>query len=493
MRGVQTLGAAIWLALGGCGKSDTGADPHETDVAPTDPTDTEAAADEECNGADDDGDGEVDEGFADSDGDGTADCVDACTYELPGAGPASLDAGCTAGTAEVPDPWSVVQSWWWTTLPGDLDVAAVVAPVAVGDLTGDAVPEVAFVAEFTGTDTRLVVLDGETSAMLWTRPANNAWASVVVADVDGDGRRDVVVYDKAKQASAYDGSGNLMWTSAVTGSAPVSFTLVGDVDGDGLPEVLFQNHLLDGVTGALERTYEEPFAGTLWYYSPVIADLDLDGSPELVFGSYVFDAHGDVLWTDDELYPEFRMWTAVVQADDDPEAEVIMISPIGYRLYEHDGTQTVFYPFTGYPGAPCIDDFDGDGVVEVAFATGGIFTVRELDGSVLWAGPTYEDVLMHPTGCAAFDFDADGAVEIVYGDAQSIYIYDGLTGAVHVELTDHSSYTYIETPVIADVDLDGSADLIYVDNNPSDSPDGGEGGVHVISHAAGLWPPSTTS
>jgi hypothetical protein len=31
---------------------------------------------EECNGLDDDGDGQVDEGLADLDGDGLADCVD---------------------------------------------------------------------------------------------------------------------------------------------------------------------------------------------------------------------------------------------------------------------------------------------------------------------------------------------------------------------------------------------------------------------------------
>ena len=41
---------------------------------------------EECNGEDDDGDGEIDEGFTDIDFDGVADCVDEnCLVEIPEA------------------------------------------------------------------------------------------------------------------------------------------------------------------------------------------------------------------------------------------------------------------------------------------------------------------------------------------------------------------------------------------------------------------------
>ena len=54
---------------------DNDADPDETDCAPTDPGINHQAF-EQCNGLDDDCDGEVDEGYADSDGDGQANCVD---------------------------------------------------------------------------------------------------------------------------------------------------------------------------------------------------------------------------------------------------------------------------------------------------------------------------------------------------------------------------------------------------------------------------------
>jgi len=42
---------------------------------------------ETCNGTDDDGDGETDEGFADDDADGEANCIDtSCEITLPAAG-----------------------------------------------------------------------------------------------------------------------------------------------------------------------------------------------------------------------------------------------------------------------------------------------------------------------------------------------------------------------------------------------------------------------
>ncbi len=54
---------------------DNDGDPDATDCAPTDPTRSSKAV-EACNGADDNCNGLVDEGFPDLDGDGVADCVD---------------------------------------------------------------------------------------------------------------------------------------------------------------------------------------------------------------------------------------------------------------------------------------------------------------------------------------------------------------------------------------------------------------------------------
>lgn len=75
-------------------------------------TDTSAEPDrEECNGIDDDADGEVDEGYPDDDENGRADCVD---LECP-----ALELG-EAGAVPigVEDPWDVTVDYRLGTTPG---------------------------------------------------------------------------------------------------------------------------------------------------------------------------------------------------------------------------------------------------------------------------------------------------------------------------------------------------------------------------------------
>ena len=73
----------VSLFLAGCVlENDIGGnddDPVGFDSDPTLPVDTNAETDtapvEDCNGLDDDGDGQIDEGFPDGDADGFADCL----------------------------------------------------------------------------------------------------------------------------------------------------------------------------------------------------------------------------------------------------------------------------------------------------------------------------------------------------------------------------------------------------------------------------------
>ena len=106
-------------------------------------------ATEMCNGIDDDGDGEVDEGFSDTDGDGIADCMDVedcdcidndgdgeidenCEFELTitGTGDDAATFYLDGALVGASSGWSTVDSWTTTISGGVHHVAAEVSDVS---------------------------------------------------------------------------------------------------------------------------------------------------------------------------------------------------------------------------------------------------------------------------------------------------------------------------------------------------------------------------
>ena len=131
-------------------------------------------------------------------------------------------------------------------------------------------------------------------------------------------------------------------------------------------------------------------------------------------------------------------------------------------------------------------DFDGDGQAEVGVAGFSTYTVIDTDGTVLWVAPT-EDDSSSVTGSSVFDFEGDGQAEVVYADEETLWIYDGATGAVLLEMNEHASNTRLEYPVIADLDGDGATEIILGSANAWWE---GWNGITVIGDADDSWAPA---
>lgn len=168
-------------------------------------------------------------------------------------------------------------------------------------------------------------------------------------------------------------------------------------------------------------------------------------------------------------------------------------------------------------GAPNVDDFDGDGFPEIGTALATRYVVADLQapeaehcpawvesiaGDVAPPGPNSERapggsctedadcnagavcntragscVCLHNgwireteddssrvTSSSVFDFNDDGAAEVIYNDECYFHVYDGLSGATHLQIPSLSR-TIMENPVVADVDNDGNAEIVFVQNN----------------------------
>jgi hypothetical protein len=414
-----------------------------------------------------------------------------CSVEEAPAGSVTIDKTCLAPDVVVDAPWDVRIEWQWSQLSTNASIGNAIMMPTVGNLTddnGDGVideedtPDIALVAFAsssisTGT---LVVLDGATGTEHYSRAGWDGGGGIAMADVNGDGETDIVGFDSSRRPQAVRADGSPLWTSSVTVPTTYPQATVADLDGDGVPEVIAHNLVLDGATGALETTLS--LSSGIPYTLPAAGDLDLDGQQEVIIGNTVFRSNGSAMWSA-PFAGGYGHWSAILDADGDPEAEVAMVGGGYFGVFNHDGsTITHVAAGTGQPGPPCVADFDGDGDAEIAWASSSQMNLYELSGAQVWSMPVNDSSGL--AGCSGYDADGDGVYEVLFADQDTFYIFDGATGAVRYEQGGHASGTLWEYPAVADVDNDGSAEIIIASNNYYIS---GWSGVTVFGHRGDGW------
>jgi hypothetical protein len=399
--------------------------------------------------------------------------------------------------------------WQWTTsqvLPASHQV--MMTP-AVIDLDADGVPDIVFTT-FTDqtyeSNGHLRAIRGDGGGELFTvtdpRHDVNGSGSIAVGDIDGDGSPEIIVPRETGDALlAFEHDGTFKWRSpAIQGGAQWAGAGVlwggpalADLDADGVPEVVVGNTVLnaDGTVrwkGRLNGGRGDNLIGPL----SLVADIDLDGKPEVVAGNTVHRADGKILWTARE--PDG--FPAIGNFDDDPYPEIVLVSSGANDLGDvyllgHDGRR-IWGPVAlpggvdrGAGGPPTVADMDGDGRPEIGVAGGRAYTVIDTDGRILWSQRT-QDLSSRVTGSSVFDFEGDGSAEVVYGDETRLRVYRGSNGHVLWDTPRPDGTTY-DLPVIVDVDADGNAEIVSVSNNwylP------GITGVQVYGDANDTWVPT---
>lgn len=395
----------------------------------------------------------------------------------------AIDESCEV-VAEV-GSWSPVVEWA-NSAPGD----AYTTPI-IGQLTddnGDGVintadtPDVV-VANSTGS---IYVMSGNGGAIHWTASGLGSEPSTpAIADLDNDGRPEVIASGQSGFFAYRGDSGSLMWSNALYATNNICGGVsVYDLDNDGYPEVVQGNRVLNGQTGTLRFTGAHG-AGTGYtsgYYASfgVAADIDVDGTLEVVVGNALYDAAGNTIWYNGQS----DGFVAVGNFDSDEFAEIVVTTYPGMvRLQDHDGTVMWSGSYTGSTiGPPTVADFDNDGEAEVGVAGNGVYVVLDTDGREIWRR-NINDYSSGFTGSAVFDFEGDGEAEVVFADENDVWVFDGATGTVKMQESQHSSATCSEYPSIADVDGDGQTEIIYT----SSSYSGSERGVRVIGDSAASW------
>jgi len=400
--------------------------------------------------------------------------VDICKVgdDGDGSGPCRMQAPA--------DSFAPVLQWSWAGQDGFDD--SIVTPL-VANLTDDNAdgeidlcdtPDI-LVTVNAGTcaDAHLFLLDGATGTLHFEIATPVARASTpAIGDIDGDGLPEIVAQTgssngcSGNSVSAFEHDGAPKWTTPIPGLAGEHAVALADLDNDDDVEILINHAVLDQ-DGGIVQNLADTGGDSFYWTSTAAADLDDDGDLEVVLGRSAFHHDGTPLFTSD-IAPGHP---AIGDIDADGLPEIILIQSTGFSILEHDGTLKLgpVNP-TGdsdWRRPATIHDLDGDDVSEFAVSSSNHYTSFEGNATVNWSAPVAD--LSGLASGTAFDFLGDSVAEAIYADETQLWVFDGLTGAVQMQAP-RGSITIIEYPVVADVDNDGSAEIVVVTNHNDAHP-----------------------
>ena len=272
----------------------------------------------------------------------------------------------------------------------------------------------------------MIALSGDDGHELWRRDDLNfdALASAAIADLDGDGRPEVVISNiRRTELVALHNDGEVAWVASTgpSTSSPRDGITIADLDQDGHPEVIQGRHVFDAAgnqlwVGAGDSGENGGYPG----YVAIAADVS-PSSPgmELIAGRTLYGADGHIIWNRTDI--QCDGFNAVADFGYPNPPQIALVSCGTLYLLGRDGS-TIWKTAVaggGRGGPPTVGDFGGEGTPQIGVAGAGDYAVYGADGSIRWTSRT-SDYSSNVTGSSAFDFLKNGRVEILYGDEQKL-------------------------------------------------------------------------
>ncbi|PIZ44901.1 MAG: hypothetical protein COY42_13195 [Armatimonadetes bacterium CG_4_10_14_0_8_um_filter_66_14] len=249
----------------------------------------------------------------------------------------------------------------------------------------------------------------------------HTYPTLFTADVDGDGRDEVVAGSTSGSVYLIDDDGEKLWEFVT--EQPIYAGTAADLDGDGKVEIIAGG--ADQTVHCLDSNGKERWQQKLPRYKDAAeihvlftAKLSAGKERAVIAGAdswryYAFDHTGKELWLCESVHRS----TAGTAADIDGDGVDEIFCGTEYYWWpcvRADGQQAWSYSTATGPkaNAAAAGDLDGDGKDEVVVG-GADSNVHALDdnGKLLWQYNTGDEV----TSVQCVDLDGDGTKEILVG------------------------------------------------------------------------------
>lgn len=329
--------------------------------------------------------------------------------------------------------------------------------------------------------------------------AREDWRQPKVADLDGDGRKEVVIVDhgnaegKVARLVVYRDNGALAWSRELNDDEPYAdVPTIADLNGDGKLEILVDvgptfyafDHLGNIAPGVWPVSLNAKRLGK------IVADLEGDGKQEIItlanspgensslVGLAIYDAEGHALqrWNISACSATNitqRSFPVAANMDDDPQLEIVIVAACSeVMMFDTTALDAALWT-TSLQGSalnsPIVADLDHDGLNEIVVATwtssrdgaGGVYRLNRA-GQVAPGFPVLtDDAFLTPP--AVGDMDGDDFLEICVAGDRSFKLHllehDGFAAAGWPVSISHMSTS--GGPTLADLDGDSFLDAVY--------------------------------
>jgi hypothetical protein len=337
--------------------------------------------------------------------------------------------------------------------------------------------------------------------------------SIAVADLDGGGQPDVLTAISSSDPAGSFLSARIQVPAAPgtfaapvrspTGLVPVAMA-VGDLDGDGLPDVAVADagagaagygvdvqYRLPATPGAFSAPVVLPL-GSLVPVDLTLADLDGNGRKDVVVAAsgasavQVFFQQPSGSFAPAVAVPAGGEPTAVAAGDltGSGRLDLVVATANGrVSVLLHGATTGTFLPPVTYlagtnPAAVRLADMDGDGRLDVVVAdlAGAVLVLLQSPsgGGVLLPVASYPTLGFASCALAIGDVDGDGRNDVVVANAGppgdpgsvSVLLQAGAPGHLAVPMV-YAGYWGPLSVALGDLDGDGRLDIAIADGGPS--------------------------
>ena len=337
--------------------------------------------------------------------------------------------------------------------------ATLYSTVAIGDVLDDEKLEVVTA----GADGIVNVFDVAGQPVMYFNTTDKIRAAPVLADLNQDGKKDIIVGSMDMRLYAWSGDGQPISGFPIPLGSDIRTSVAITDDNDpkvvvlGSDNRLFLINKIKNDSFAIGLQKDLSISPLLAYSPPVIGDVDRNGIPEIVviinagydYRLIVLDLSGNIKFQSRDIIrnPAYTA-PALVDIDRDGFLEIIVAAKNNIYAFNHNGTLVTNYPFAQdstysvtevvegwlitsdidfvYNSSVVIGDVNRDGVGEIVIGSPqyGILGLNSRNGKLTEYFPLMTATPVNSTPLL-FDLDRDGDLEIAAGDENGrFYIWD---------------------------------------------------------------------